>query len=133
MITIWHQMIKERNISQLNSILSEDIVLHSPIVHTPLEGRKIVSRYLTAAFHTFLNDSFHYVREVIAESTAVLEFTVELDGVFVNGVDMISWDNDGKIVDFKVMIRPLKAVNLIHQKMGAMLEKLEQNQALSFQ
>jgi len=53
---------------------------------------------------------------------AVLEFQVEIDGVAVNGVDMIRWNDEGRIVDFKVMIRPLKAINLIHQRMAAMLQ-----------
>ena len=68
--------------------------------------------------------SFEYVREVIGESDAVLEFTAELNGIHINGVDMIHWDTDGKIDDFKVMIRPLKAVNLLHQLMGQMLEQM---------
>ena len=72
-----------------------------------------------------MNESFRYVREVVGERDAVLEFQVEIDGIVVNGVDMIRWDDDGRIVDFKVMLRPLKAINLIHQRMAAMLQALQ--------
>jgi hypothetical protein len=78
--------------------------------------------YLTAAFHVFVNDTFRYVREVIGENDAVLEFSVVIDGVTVNGVDMISWSSENRIIDFKVMLRPLMAITLIQQKMTAMLK-----------
>lgn len=123
MITQWHHLVKQRDIGGLDAILADDVVLHSPVVHTPLPGKAIVRRYLSAAFSVFINDSFHYVREVISGNDAVLEFCVEIDGLMVNGVDMIRWNDEDKIVDFKVMLRPLKAVNLIHAHMGAMLEK----------
>ena len=92
-------------------------------MHTPQAGKAITTTYLTAAFHVFFNKSFRYVREITNDRDAVLEFQVEIDGTSVNGVDMIKWDDEGKIVEFKVMIRPLKAINLIHQKMAAMLVK----------
>jgi hypothetical protein len=77
---------------------------------------------LAAAFQVFGNPTFRYVREVVGEHDAVLEFELEIDGIRINGVDMMRWRDDGRIVDFKVMLRPLKAVNLIHQKMAAMLQ-----------
>lgn len=119
----WHQVVRDRDASQLDALLSDKVVFHSPVVHTPQVGKPITTQYLRAALHVFLNDSFRYVREVVGEREAVLEFQVEIDGISVNGVDMIAWDEQGRIVDFKVMIRPLKAVNLIHQKMAAMLQK----------
>ena len=86
-------------------------------------GRVLVTfQYLNAAFQVFFNESFRYVREVSDAEGAVLEFQVEIDGIAVNGVDMIRWNAAGKITEFKVMLRPLKAVNLIHQKMGEMLQ-----------
>jgi hypothetical protein len=124
-INNWHQLIKEKNTAHIGSILADDVVLHSPVVHTPVRGKKIVTLYLMAAFHTFVTQEFKYVRELSNDSTAILEFTTEIDGIFVNGVDMISWNEDGLIVDFKVMVRPLKAVNLIHKKMEEMLNKLK--------
>jgi hypothetical protein len=121
-LDIWHQAIKERNTNHLSTILADDVVLHSPIVHNLIEGKKMVTFYLMAAFHTFVTPEFTYVRELADDSNAILEFTTEIDGIFVNGVDMISWNEEGKIVDFKVMVRPLKAINLIHEKMKMMLE-----------
>ena len=80
-------------------------------------------RYLAAALRVFGNASFRYVRELSDAHSAVLEFELELDGLHVNGVDMMRWDDAGRIVEFKVMLRPLKAVNLIHQKMAALLQE----------
>ncbi|MBV1910955.1 MAG: nuclear transport factor 2 family protein [Kangiellaceae bacterium] len=125
MIEKWHQLVSSRNPEGLNALLSDNVVLHSPVVHTPVQGKQMVSLYLHAAFHTFLTDSFTYVRELNSEFDHVLEFQAEIDGLIVNGVDMIRFDSNGQIVDFKVMVRPLKAMNLIHQKMGMMLEKLK--------
>jgi len=78
--------------------------------------------YLSAAFRVFFNPTFRYVREIVGASDAMLEFETEIDGILVNGVDIIRWNDAGQIVDFKVMVRPLKAINLIHQKMAAMLQ-----------
>jgi hypothetical protein len=121
-IQIWHRLVKERDGRGLDGLLAEDAVFHSPVAHTPQVGKAITKKYLTAAFHVFFNESFRYVRELSGTHDAVLEFEVELEGITVNGVDMIKWNDDGKITEFKVMLRPLKAVNLIHQKMAAMLQ-----------
>lgn len=118
----WHQLVKSHDATGLNDLLADDAVFHSPVVHKPQVGKAITQKYLAAAFQVFFNDSFRYVREVKAEHNAVLEFMVEIDGISVNGVDMIKWNDEGRIVEFKVMLRPLKAVNLIHQKMGEMLQ-----------
>lgn len=93
----------------------------SPVVHAPQHGKAIVKAYLSAAFKVFFNPTFRYVREIVGPSDAMLEFETEIDGILVNGVDIIRWDASGKIVEFKVMIRPLKAINLIHERMGAAL------------
>lgn len=121
-IETWHRIVETRDVQGLDAILAEDAVFHSPVVHTPQVGKSITKKYLTAAFRVFFNESFRYVREVQGDRDAVLEFEVKLDGVTVNGVDMIRWNDAGKITDFKVMLRPLKAVNLIHQKMADMLQ-----------
>jgi len=120
-IDLWHKLAKQRDARGLDDLLADDAVFHSPVVHTPQVGKAITKKYLAAAFQVFFNETFRYVREVKREKDAVLEFEVELDGIAVNGVDMIKWNDSGKITEFKVMLRPLKAVNLIHQKMGAML------------
>ena len=119
--TAWHALIRSRDVRGLDALLADDVVLHSPVVHTPLAGKPIVRKYLQAALQVFVNDTFRYVRELEGPGDAVLEFQVEIDGITVNGVDMLRWDEAGRIVDFKVMVRPLKAVNLIHQKMAALL------------
>ncbi|MBW2507545.1 MAG: nuclear transport factor 2 family protein [Deltaproteobacteria bacterium] len=120
----WHRMIKARNAAALDDVLAEDAVFHSPVVHTPQEGKALTKLYLSAAIMVLGNSKFEYVREVIGDSDAILEFTAELDGIIINGVDMIHWNADGKIDDFKVMIRPLKAVNLLHRMMGQMLQQV---------
>jgi hypothetical protein len=121
-LATWHEVVQSRNVKGLDAVLADDVVFHSPVVHTPQVGKAITRQYLSAAFHVFFNETFRYVREVVGPNDAVLEFQVEIDGISVNGVDMIRWNCAGQVVDFKVMIRPLKAINLIHQKMAAMLE-----------
>ncbi len=121
-LTTWHELVKTRNTKGLKDLLADDVVFYSPVVHTPQAGKAVTAQYLSAAFHVFFNETFRYVREVVGPSDAVLEFEVNIDGIAVNGVDMIEWNDEGKIVEFKVMLRPLKAINLIHQKMGAMLQ-----------
>lgn len=120
-IACWHRLMADRDASALDALLADAVVFHSPVVHTPQLGKAITRKYLVAALEVFVNDTFRYVREIIGPRDAVLEFQVTIDGIDVNGVDMIAWDDAGQIVEFKVMLRPLKAVNLIHQKMAAML------------
>jgi hypothetical protein len=121
-LATWHRLVQTHDAAGLGALLDDDAVFHSPVVHTPQVGKAITQKYLAAAFHVFFNESFRYVRELRGERDAVLEFTLELDGIAINGVDMIRWNDAGRITEFKVMLRPLKAVNLIHQKMAAMLQ-----------
>jgi len=118
----WHRMVETRSSDGLDDLLSDQVVFHSPVLHKPQAGKLVTALYLLAAFRVFLNESFHYVREVVGERDAVLEFQVEIEGIQVNGVDMIRWNEEGKIIDFKVMVRPLKAIHLIQQKMAEMLQ-----------
>jgi hypothetical protein len=122
-LAAWHRIVAERNPRGLDALLADEVVFHSPVVHTPQRGKDITAQYLAAALHVFGSPSFRYVREVAAGNDAVLEFELEIDGVQINGVDMIRCNAAGRIVEFKVMLRPLKAVNLIHQKMAAMLQE----------
>lgn len=115
-------MVRTRDPSGLDALLAEDVVFHSPVVHSPQRGKKLTAWYLTAALRVFGNPAFRYVREIAGASDAMLEFETEIDGVFVNGVDIIRWNESGRIVDFKVMLRPLKAINFVHQRMAAMLQ-----------
>jgi hypothetical protein len=105
----------------LKALLAKDAVFHSPVVHTPQEGRDKVFAYLHAASHALGGDNFRYLREIVEGDQAMLEFQTELDGIQINGVDIIRWDREGKIKDFKVMVRPLKAINKVWEKMAAML------------
>ena len=122
-LEIWHDMLRQRDLSRLDDVLAERCVFISPIVHTPQQGRDLTRFYLTGALNVF-NDSFKYVKEIVTAEHAVLEFTCEVDGIVVNGVDIMTFDEAGKIIEFKVMVRPLKAVNLMHAKMRAMLETM---------
>ena len=126
-VRAWHRLIEDRNVAGLDDVLADEAVFHSPIVHTPQEGKALTKLYLTGAFGVLSNGDFRYVREVVTGDDAVLEFVTEVDGITINGVDMIRWNAEGKIVDFKVMIRPLKAINLLHRKMAEMLKKLGSN------
>ena len=125
-IEVWHDLVRSLNPAGLDDLLGENAVFVSPVVHTPQQGKAIVKAYLSAAFKVFFNPTFRYVREIVGPSDAMLEFETEIDGVAVNGVDIIRWDAVGKIVEFKVMIRPLKAINLIHERMGAALAAASQ-------
>ncbi len=120
-IETWHRLVESVDPSGLDQLLADDAVFFSPVVHTPQRGKALAQAYLAAAFQVFFNPSFRYVREIIGPSDAMLEFETEIDGVLVNGVDIIKWNESGKVVEFKVMIRPLKAIGLIHERMGAML------------
>ena len=122
----WHEVIEGGSEpAALTNIMREDAVFHSPVVHTPQKGRPIVVAYLSAAGQTLGNDSFQYLREVVDGNTAVLEFQTDMDGIQVNGIDMITFDDEGLITDFKVMVRPLKAVNKVWEMMGAQLERMK--------
>ena len=118
----WHRLVRTQDASGLSALLADEAVFYSPVVHSPQVGRRLVARYLGAAFQVFFNPTFRYVREIVGASDAMLEFETVIDGVQVNGVDLIKWNDAGQIVEFKVMLRPLKAINLIHQRMAAMLQ-----------
>ncbi len=119
----WHEVVAKRDPALLDDILAEDCIFYSPVVHTPQRGRDLTKLYLSGAMQV-LRDGFHYVKEVVSEQHAVLEFACEIDGISINGVDIISFNSDGKISEFKVMVRPLKAINLLHARMREMLEQL---------
>jgi hypothetical protein len=120
----WHKVIADgSSTADLAAIIHPDAVFHSPVVHTPQCGRDLVVAYLAAAGQTLGNDSFRYVRELVDGENAMLEFTTEMEGIAVNGADIIRFDEAGMILDFKVMVRPLKAVNKVWEMMAAQLER----------
>lgn len=120
----WHKAMKQRDPKMLDQLLADDVVFQSPVVHTPQKGKPITTLYLSAAMQVLGNDQFRYVGEWFGENSAVLEFETELDGISINGIDMIGWNDAGQINSFKVMVRPLKAINMLHQMMGAMLTQM---------
>ncbi len=119
----WHDYAASRDYEKLDQLLDDDVVFHSPVVHSPQQGKIITTQYLRAADQVLNNGHFRYVREAVGKNSAVLEFETELQGIYLNGVDMIKWNDAGKIIEFKVMVRPLKAINMVHQLMGAELQK----------
>lgn len=120
----WHEVVRTRNPAQLNQLLAEDATFHSPVLFRPQQGRDLVALYLTGAMHVIANPAFRYVREVREDNNAVLEFETEIDGIHVNGVDIITFDEQGLISDFKVMLRPLKALTVVQEHMAQLLEQM---------
>jgi hypothetical protein len=123
-VHLWHAYVDSRDPADLSAIIAEECVFESPVVHSPQVGKAITEKYLLSALQVLNNDSFRYEGEWRAERSAVLEFACEIDGIRINGVDMIWWNEAGLITRFKVMVRPLKAINMLHQKMGEMLMKM---------
>jgi hypothetical protein len=121
----WHDVISRGDMTSLRALLAEDACFHSPVVHRPQYGRDLTAMYLTAAFRVFEGNGFRYVREVASGHDAVLEFVATVDGIEINGVDMIHWNAYGQIDDFKVMVRPWKGIEKLREKMAAMLESIK--------
>ena len=120
-IESWREIAKSRDTAGLEELLADDVVFTSPVVHTPQRGKAITLKYLSAAILVLGGDTFHYVGEWFGESSAVLEFVTTIDGLEINGVDIIGWNAEGRIDRFKVMVRPLKAIDALHRAMGARL------------
>jgi len=123
-LALWHHYTQTRDFSSLDEFLHNDVVFYSPVVFTPQKGKKITSAYLTAASQSLANE-FTYVKEIVTERYVVLEFECKIDGKYVNGIDLMTFDEEGKCTEFRVMVRPLQAVNAIHQSMMTILEKMK--------
>ncbi|MBU6503986.1 MAG: nuclear transport factor 2 family protein [Burkholderiales bacterium] len=117
----WHQIVRSRDLAALERLLADDVVFVSPVVHTPQPGKAITTKYLQAALQVLNNETFTYLNEWYGADSAVLEFQSTVDGIVINGIDMIGWNEAGRIDRFKVMVRPLKAMNKLHEHMGRML------------
>jgi hypothetical protein len=134
----WQAHVRGELPGGLDALLDDDVVFYSPIVFTPQRGKAVTALYLEAAAQTFPGDhgdapagsgtpsagSFRYTKSVLAGDTAVLEFETTMEGRYVNGVDIIRCNPEGRIIEFRVMIRPLQAVDLVHRHMAAMLERM---------
>jgi hypothetical protein len=118
----WQEVVENGNSPEaLAAIIDEDAVFHSPVVHTPQRGRPIVVAYLSAAGQTLGNDSFEYVRELVDGENAMIEFRTEIDGIEVNGIDLIHWNMNQEITEFRVWLRPLKGLQIVQQLMATKL------------
>lgn len=138
-VEAWHAYLRGELPGGLDGLLDDDVVFYSPIVFSPQRGKAITTLYLEAATQTFPGDqaaaagtkegefperSFRYTKSVLSGHNAVLEFETTIEGTYVNGVDIITCNDDGRIIEFRVMIRPLQAVNRVHEQMAAMLERM---------
>ncbi len=135
----WHEVMKSGGAeaaSKLDNLLHDDVIFYSPVVFTPQRGKEITKLYLSAASGVFNTEKkvevseakeskFKYIKEIIYGNSACLEFETEMNGIYVNGIDLITWDDNDKITEFKVIVRPLQAVNTLHEMMGKMLDKLK--------
>ncbi len=119
----WHAIVESRDAQGLGELLADEAVFESPVVHTAQVGKAITQKYLTAAMQVLNNGTFKYLNEWYGETSAVLEFQCSCDGVLINGVDIIEWNAAGRIIRFKVMVRPLKAINALREMMGKMLQR----------
>ncbi len=137
----WHAFVSGESPDGLDELLDDEVVFYSPIVFTPQRGRQIASLYLRAASHAFAGRDpdpnaggegpergFRYTKTVLGDDVAVLEFETTMAGKYVNGVDIIRCNHEGRIIEFRVMIRPLQAVNLVQQQMAAMLESMTEDE-----
>lgn len=119
----WHRFIGGgHDPAVLHDLLDDDAVFYSPAVFSPQQGRAKTAQYLTAAAKMFGGTDFHYIEEWVGDRSAVLEFAATVDGIYVNGIDMIHWNDDGRIVSFKVMMRPFKGLQVIMPKMAELLQ-----------
>ena len=125
LIKKWHKVIETDNLELLNDIIADNAIFSSPVVFKPMEGKEITMMYLNAAGESFNMEKFEYTKEIHDGMNSVLEFETYIDEIFVNGVDMIEWNEYGKISNFKVMIRPYKAVQKVQEKMIEALDNLD--------
>ena len=135
----WYSVIKSNDLNDLEDLLADDVVFYSPVVYTPQKGKEITKVYLIAAKKVFgeiktrdmksvnknEGPTFRYIKEIVDGNSALLEFETEVDGIYINGVDLISWDERGKITEFKVIVRPLQAVTALHRIMQAVLKEMK--------
>ena len=121
----WHEIVRNRDANGLKSFLDAEVIFHSPVLFEPQRGIELTTFYLSAALKVLVNDHFKYEREIRDGANVVLEFTTELDGIVVNGVDMIRFNESGRVIEFKVMLRPLKGIQAVQERMMKMLQAMK--------
>ena len=124
-VSKWHEVVKNRDYNLLTEILHDDVIFYSPVVYSPQHGKDITLKYLAAASEVFNSSNFKYIKEINNQNFTSLEFTLTIDDTEINGIDLISWDDAGLITEFKVFMRPLRGVNLMHKLMQQMLENFK--------
>jgi hypothetical protein len=124
----WHEIAESRDPAGLDDLLADDVFFRSPAVHTPQLGKELTTAYLTAAV-AVLGPTLRYVREWYDERSAVLEFEAELDGLSVHGIDLMVWDDDGRLIEFTVMVRPMKGLHKLIEHMAAQLAAMFEAQS----
>jgi hypothetical protein len=124
-VSKWHEVVKNRDYNLLTEILHKDVIFYSPVVYSPQRGKDITLKYLAAASEVFNSSNFKYIKEINNQNFTSLEFTLTIDDTEINGIDLISWDDAGLITEFKVFMRPLRGVNLMHKLMQQMLENFK--------
>ena len=124
-ISKWHDVVKNRDYNLLTEILHNDVIFYSPVVYSPQRGKDITLKYLAAASEVFNSSNFKYIKEINNQNFTSLEFTLTIEDTEINGIDLISWDDAGLITEFKVFMRPLRGVNLMHKLMQQMLENFK--------
>ena len=121
MIDRWLDVIENGQTAGLDDMLAEDAVFYSPAVFTPQRGRAKAAAYLRAAEHMFADTNFHYVNKWIDSHSAVLEFAADIDGISVEGIDILHWNDEGRLTSVKVMMRPFKGLQAVIAKMAELL------------
>ena len=139
-LDIVHGKVAGDVVASIDALLSDDVVFYSPVVFTPQKGKAVTKLYLAAAGASLAGESsdaprdggddgngggFRYTKKILSGNQAMLEFETSVAGKYVNGVDIIECDDSGKIVEFRVMIRALQAINMVHAQMGAMLKQMQ--------
>ena len=119
-VAAWHALAASRDPAGLDALLHDDCVFRSPAIHTPQQGKALTTAYLSAAL-VVLGPTLTYVREWYAEDSAVLQFSADLDGTVVDGIDMLTWDADGLLIEFAVMVRPFRALTTLMERMAGQL------------
>jgi hypothetical protein len=117
----WHEMIRTGNLKALPELLDPNAVFRSPMAHTPYPGAQVVTMILNTVFDVF--EDFTYHRELATADglNVVLEFSAKVGAKELKGIDMIRFDERGKIVEFEVMVRPLSGLQALGEEMGRKL------------
>jgi ketosteroid isomerase-like protein len=117
----WHAMVARRDLAALPELLAPDVVFRSPMAHTPYPGAQAASLILGTVINVF--EGFTYHRELASADglSVVLEFSATVHGKELKGIDMIRFDEQGRMVEFEVMVRPLSGLQALGDEMGKRL------------